>query len=225
MKLAFFIAMSSEWSINDVVAFMKRLPTHPGSLFLKRRDISAADAVALNLMENLVLLPTLPRRSYGPRQHKNSKEKSEDAKMRNKLHGKMTRFRRSIFKQCEHAVATRSPLPLPLPRPRPAAPFAATATPSASAPTSGSTSDSELCPRELFDGDLSDSFFTSSSSFSFSSFGCPFHGISSIDFQYKYGPVPPSLLVLPECDSLDSLTSALSIDTAALLAYDGDSDA
>jgi len=203
--------MSNEWHTDDVEAFMERSPTHPGSLFLKRRGISAENAVALNLMPYLVTLPSLPRKLYGPRQHKTtSKEKSEDTKARNKEHGRLTRVRRFTFKQCEKAVTTHMPLPrmalvppppLPLPRMLPPSPSPLSLLPPLPSPEAADADPF------LFACDASDAVlgpFSMSSPSSFSSFGCSSFS-SGICDDYEYAGAA-SHLTLPECQSLTPLS-------------------
>lgn len=67
--------------------------------FLKEQQLSASEAIALDIQQQLLLAPKKQRTKYGKRTHLSEEQRLALSRQRNREHARATRLRKKIFKQ------------------------------------------------------------------------------------------------------------------------------
>mmetsp|Transcript_2738 Transcript_2738/g.3773 ORF Transcript_2738/g.3773 Transcript_2738/m.3773 type:complete len:302 (-) Transcript_2738:1895-2800(-) len=74
-------------------------PTDPIGKFLKETNLTAEEAIQLNIQHHLLYAPKKQRTKYGKRVALTADERAALCRQRNREHAKATRLRRKLFKQ------------------------------------------------------------------------------------------------------------------------------
>ena len=93
---------TQDWGIETVESLINS-PTDPVGKFLRDLNISAVQAIDLDIMKKLATAPKKNREKYGPRRKLTEAERLEVSRSRNREHARATRTRRKIFKKLVEA--------------------------------------------------------------------------------------------------------------------------
>eukprot|EP01036_Dinobryon_divergens_P033250 gene33250-42994_t len=89
--------------LQEVFDDLTRRPTDPVGKFLKEQQLSASEAIELDIQHQLLFAPKKPRTKYGKRSNLTPEERLALSRRRNREHARATRLRKKIFKQVTEA--------------------------------------------------------------------------------------------------------------------------